>query len=108
AFCDVFDDCSLWNATPFDFMLVGTRHATGPVAEARFASAWRVAGLAADLREIGFEAPEQIGATFLADAAYLRAFAAATPPLTDEFPQRLRPVPGRPSLSDPRYQFDPA
>ena len=23
AFCDVFSDCSLWNATPFDLMLVG-------------------------------------------------------------------------------------
>ena len=25
AFCDVFADCSLWNATPFDLMLAGTR-----------------------------------------------------------------------------------
>ena len=41
AFCDVFDDCSLWNGTPLDWMLVGTRHAAGPVAEARFAAAWR-------------------------------------------------------------------
>ena len=29
AFCDVFEDCSLWNGTPFDLMLVGARHAAG-------------------------------------------------------------------------------
>ena len=103
AFCDVFDDCSLWNATPFDFMLVGTRHATGPVSEAHFTAPWRIPGLESDLREIGFEAPEQIGATFLGDAGYLRKLVAMTPPLTDAFPQRLRPDITRPSLSDPRY-----
>ena len=31
AFCEVFDDCSLWNATPFDLMLVGTRQAAAVV-----------------------------------------------------------------------------
>ena len=25
AFCEVFTDCSLWNATPYDLMLAGTR-----------------------------------------------------------------------------------
>jgi predicted membrane-bound spermidine synthase len=108
SFCDVFADCSLWNATPFDFMLVGTRHARGPVAELNVTGAWRTARLASRLREIGFEAPEQIGATFLGDAAYLRQLAGTAPPLTDDFPQRLRPVAGRPSLSDPRYRVDAA
>jgi hypothetical protein len=108
AFCDVFADCSLWNATPSDFMLVGTRDANGPVGIENFVDAWRVPRLRASLRDIGFETPEQIGATFLGDAAYLRALVRDTPPLTDDFPQRLRPVSGRPSLSDPRYNTDPA
>jgi hypothetical protein len=108
AFCDVFDDCSLWNATPFDLMLVGTRHATGPVAASSFAAAWHAPALAARLREVGFEQPPQIGATFIGDAAYLRQLTDLTPALTDDFPQRLRPVSTRPSLSDPRYGFDPA
>ena len=108
AFCDVFDDCSLWNATPFDLMLVGSRHATGPIPESAFQAAWRSPGLEARLREIGFEQPEQIGATFIGDAVYLRQLTDQTPPLTDNFPQRLRPVPTRPSLSDPRYGLDRA
>jgi len=112
AFCDVFDDCSLWNATPFDLMLVGTRDARGPIDSARFAAPFRCGAapqscvLRDRLREIGFEAPEQIGATFLGDAASLRELIADTPPLTDDFPQRLRPVDSRPSLSDPRYPGD--
>lgn len=107
AFCDVFDDCSLWNGTPYDLMLAGTRHAAGPIAETEFARPWVTPGLESKLREVGFESPQQVGATFLGDADYLRALTVSTPPLTDNFPQRLRPVPGRPSLSDPNYASDP-
>ncbi len=108
AFCDVFADCSLWNGTPSDLMLVGTRHATGPVTDAAFASPWQDPALAVRLKEVGFETPEQIGATFIGDASYLRQLTAGAPPLTDDYPQRLRPVLSRPSLSDPRYRSDPA
>jgi spermidine synthase len=108
AFCDVFADCSLWNATPSDFMLVGTRGAGRRVSDGSFGGAWSDVTLAARLRDAGFEQPEQIGATFLGDADYLRALTQSTPPVTDDFPQRLRPVPARPSLSDPRYRDDAA
>lgn len=107
AFCDVFADCSLWNATPFDFMLVGTRNLRGPASLQRFRQPWVTPHLEASLREAGFEHPEQIGATFLGDAAYLRHLTASTPSVTDDFPQRLRPVPRRPSLSDPGLGTDP-
>jgi predicted membrane-bound spermidine synthase len=106
AFCDVFADCSLWNATPFDLMLLGSRHGEqGPGADA-FTRSWVTPGLEARLREVAFERPEQIGATFVGDAAYLSELTASTPPLTDDFPQLLRPG-TRPSLSDPRYGLDP-
>ncbi len=108
AFCDVFDDCSLWNATPFDFMLAGTRQASGPVTADAFAAPWQTPRLQASLRDAGFERPEQIGATFLGDAAYLRELTQSTPPLTDDFPERLRPVASRPSLSDPGYASNAA
>ena len=108
AFCDVFTDCSLWNATPSDFMLVGARHSAGPVRAEQIKNAWRDPARALRLREAGFEQPEQIGATFLGDAEYLRALTRETPPLTDDFPHRLVPAPPRPSLSDPRYKDNPA
>ena len=79
-----------------------------PIAPVDFPTAWKTPGLERRLREVGFEVPQQIGATFIGDAPYLRRLSASAPPLTDDFPQRLRPVPLRPSLSDPGYRFDPA
>ena len=101
AFCDVFDDCSLWNATPSDLMLVGTRGATGPASLAEFTKPWGIPALRSRLVEVGLELPQQIGATFLGDATYLRSLTARTPPLVDNHPRRLHPVPGEPSVSDP-------
>jgi spermidine synthase len=98
AFCDVFDDCSLWNGTVFDWMLVGTRQLKGPVSDVNFSAAWRDPGLSPKLREIGFETPQQIGATFLADAGDLRQLARGAFPITDNYPQRLQPAATRLSL----------
>jgi spermidine synthase len=108
AFCDVFHDCTLWNATPFDLMLVGSRNAHGRIDHANFRTPWVTPGLEAHLREVGYETPEEIGATFVGDAAYLATLVRGTPPLVDDFPQRLVPSPSRPSLSDPRYASDGA
>lgn len=108
AFCDVFADCSLWNGTPSDLMLLGSRGAHGSLQMPNLIRAWQSPRLAAHMRDAGFELPQQIGATFLGDAEYLRQLTANTPALVDNFPQRLRPIPTRPSLSDPRYATDPA
>jgi len=105
AFCDVFDDCSLWNSTPADLMLMGMRRASGPQPATRFATAWNDPVLGSHLLEAGFERPEQIGATFIGDAAYLRRLTAATAPLTDDYPRRLQ-VPAGVSVSDPRRRLD--
>jgi hypothetical protein len=72
AFCDVFDDCSLWNATPFDLMLVGTRSGGAPVSEPEFVTPWSAPDRRARFSDIGLELPQQIGATFLGDSVYLR------------------------------------
>jgi spermidine synthase len=107
AFCDVFDDCTLWNATPFDLMLVGARGQARPVPEETFTAAWGHRTLRSRLADVGFEVPQQLGATFLGDADYLRQLTAGAEPLDDDHPQRLRPVAGRPSLSDPGYGVNP-
>jgi spermidine synthase len=89
AFCDVFADCSLWNGTLFDWMLVGTRRASGPVSEPEFSKFWSDPVVGPHLREIGYEAPQQIGATFLGDAPYLNTLTSGTAALTDDYPRRL-------------------
>ena len=108
AFCDVFADCSLWNATPFDLMLAGTRGSLGPATEDEFVRPWTVPALRARLADVGLELPQQVGATFLGDASYLRELAASAPPLVDDYPYRLIPRPEHPSLSHPGYGRDTA
>jgi hypothetical protein len=90
-FCDVFEDCSVWNGTPSDWMLVGFRGQPQPATADAFAAWWQQ-GLGLKLAAIGIDVPEQIGATFLGDAKYWKETTADTPPLTDNFPKRLRPL----------------
>jgi spermidine synthase len=102
AFCDVFTDCSLWNGTLYDWMLVGSRHGHGPASEKIFTGAWAHPTIGPHLREVGFEVPEELGATFLGDAGYLTRLTADVPPLTDDYPRRILPTARRPLLADPR------
>jgi len=96
AFCDAFDDCSLWHGSGGDFMMVGTNGAAGPVGEDVFARQWRDPKAAQELRALGFEKPEQIGALFVGDAPYLEALTRGAPPVVDDQPARLRLSAGDP------------
>lgn len=96
AFCEVFPDCTLWNASGLDWMLLGTRgpQAASPIDLAHFSRPWRDPETARELAALGFERPEQLLATFLADEERITPLIAETPPLSDDHPQRLshRPV----------------
>ena len=100
AFCDVFDDCSLWNGTPSDLMLVGTRRARPTESAAGFSRLWSEPGTSRGLLDAAFELPAQIGATFLGDAEYLRNLTAGTSALTDNYPHRILLRGGSRSLAD--------
>jgi predicted membrane-bound spermidine synthase len=88
-FCEAFADCSLWSGWGPEWMLAGTRGAHGPVSEAAFESQWREPRVLATLRDLGLEAPERLGATFIADAADLRELISGVPALDDDHPLRL-------------------
>jgi predicted membrane-bound spermidine synthase len=88
-FCEVFEDCSLWAGYDTDWMLAGSRNAQWARSEADFVRQWQDPELAKELRVIGIEKPEQMGAMFMADAERLRVFVGDTPPLTDNYPKRL-------------------
>ena len=90
AYCDVFPDCTVWNGSLFDWMLVGTRNASVPVSYAQRAQAWQHPSIGPRLREVGYEVPQQIGATFMRDGADLTALTAGAEPLTDNYPRRLQ------------------
>jgi len=103
AFCDVFEDCSCWNGTPSDWILVGSRGGLKPVSPAHLAAVWDDPSIGVDLRAIGVEAPAQLGASFLGDAAFWNSETAATQPLTDDHPKRLTPLAAPPPASRFRY-----
>jgi predicted membrane-bound spermidine synthase len=91
AFCDVFGDCSLWTGVGHEWMLAGTAGASGGVSEERFARQWSDPRVGPLLREAGLDSPAHLGATFLADAAALRALTDGVPPVVDGHPYRLDP-----------------
>jgi hypothetical protein len=90
AFCDVFDDCSLWNGIGTQLMMVGTRRGAGrQVSEEEFIAQWRDLRVSAELSRLGLESPGQLGALFIGDRQYLDALTAGSLPLVDDFPKRV-------------------
>ena len=99
AWCDVFDDCTLWTGAGLDWMMMGTRSLEVPVSEAFFRRQWDDPVVGPELRGVGFEDPAQMGATFLAGTKKLRRWTEHTPPVADDFPLRISSRPVQPSDS---------
>jgi predicted membrane-bound spermidine synthase len=91
AFCDVFEDCSLWSGAGLNWMLVGSRGGLAPVSEDAFSRQWRDPSLAAALREEALESPEVVGTTFMGDAPFLRELTRSSAPVIDDRPHRISP-----------------
>lgn len=89
AFLEVFSDASLWHGHSEDVMLVGSRNAQGPVSAEGFERQWREPRISAEMKAVGLERPEQLGALFIGDAEYLKALTKDDPPLVDNYPQRI-------------------
>jgi spermidine synthase len=98
AFCDVFEDCSLWHGISTQWVLMGSRDGLKPASAESFSRLWNLPRTRAQLDAIAFEAPEQMVAQFMADASQLKRLAAHTPPLVDNFPRRLDPERNPPSI----------
>jgi len=90
AFCEVFSDCSLWGGTNKNWMLVGSRNGRWHRSDEAVLRQWQDPVVAPELEVLGFEVPEQIGSLFMGDADTLRELTKYTPPLTDNYPKRLK------------------
>lgn len=88
-FCNAFSNCSLWGAAKENFVLVGLRDPGETVADERFVAQWKTPTVARELRELGFESPGQLGATFIGDSEYLDQLTREAEPVTDDFPKRI-------------------
>lgn len=91
AFCEVFQDSSLWMGSGDNWMLIGIRDGHQSVTEERFRSQWQDADVAPILAACGFESPEQIGSYYIGDRALMMELTKDTLPLIDNFPYRLMP-----------------
>ena len=104
AFCSALDDCALWNPGRGDWMLTGTHGAVTSDSEERFVRQWKDPIVSREVADLGFELPEQLGATFVAGQADLAAWVGPAPAVDDDHPHRLggRGLPG----PDDRREFE--
>jgi spermidine synthase len=89
AFCNVFEDCTLWDGAGLEWMLVGGNGAKERASADGFTAQWRDERVHRELVALGFEQPEQMGALFMGDAAYLAGITRNIPPVTDNYPLRI-------------------
>jgi spermidine synthase len=89
AFCSTFDDCTLWAGSGAELIMMGSKGPMRSVSADVVSKQWRDSVTATELARIGVESPQMLGATFIGDAAWLKAYVGATPPLVDDFPLRL-------------------
>jgi spermidine synthase len=93
AFCDVFPDCSMWAGFALNWMLVGSAGQTVLPSEEFMGRQWRDPDLLPELRAVGVERVEQLGALFIADADQLGAFIDGALPVVDDYPKRIHDRP---------------
>jgi spermidine synthase len=90
AFCEAFEDCSLWSGLNRDWILMGSRGGIAPVSRQNFSRLWALPGPRKELRRLGIDRPEQLVGQFMADADALRSITAQVLPLEDNYPRRIR------------------
>ena len=90
AFCDAFEDCSLWSGFHRDWILVGSRGGIAPATREQFSRLWTLERTGSELRRLGVDSPAELAALFMADADALRELSARSAPLVDDYPRRIR------------------
>ncbi len=89
AFCNVFQNCTLWSGAGLEWMLVGMRGEPHKTDRDQFTFPWKDSVIANDLKNTGIELPEQLGSLFLAGNKALGEITLNSLPLQDNFPHRL-------------------
>jgi len=89
AFCDAFDDCSLWSGAGMEWMLLGSNDANSQGNVAQLSAQWLQPQVGKELVALGLESPAQLGSLFMADAEMLGELTADIRPVTDNYPSRI-------------------
>ncbi len=89
AFCNAFDDCSLWSGAGLEWMLVGSNGADSRPSREAFSAQWSDPRVSEELIALGLESPAQLGSLFMADAPQLLSITEYVKPVVDNFPARI-------------------
>jgi len=88
AFHDVFSNASIW-ASDENWIMLGINGSGRKMNEEELRQLWNDPKTGPDLRRIGIEVPQQLGALFLMDGDEIDRITRDVAPLTDNYPKRL-------------------
>jgi len=89
AFHNAFPNASVWASADRDWIMMGINGPGRKIAASALSDLWSDPGSGADLRRIGLEVPQQLGALFLMDGEEIDRITHDIAPLTDMYPKRL-------------------
>jgi predicted membrane-bound spermidine synthase len=93
AFHKAFPNASVWASADQEWIMMGINGQGRKVAEEEIQQLWSSADSGADLRRIGIEVPQQLGALFVMDGDEIDRITRDVAPLTDNYPKRLSDAP---------------
>ncbi len=89
AFHNAFPNALVWGGADQDWVMMGINGTGRRTTEDELRELWNDPKTGADLRTIGIEVPQQLGALFLMDGDEIDRITRDVPPLTDAYPKRL-------------------
>jgi len=89
AFHNAFPNASVWADADQEWIMMGINGPGRKVTEEEIRQLWSNPDSGADLRRIGIEVPQQLGALFLMDAEEIDRITRDIAPLVDNYPKRL-------------------
>src|SRR5205807_2650175 len=93
AFHNAFPNASVWASANQDWIMMGIKGPGRKVKEEEIRQLWSDPNTGTDLRRIGIEVPQQLGALFLMDSEEIDRSTHDVAPLTDNYPKRLTDEP---------------
>ena len=89
AFHNAFPNASVWADADQEWIMMGINGPGRKVTEEEIRQLWSNPDSGADLRRIGIEVPQQLGALFLMDGEEIDLITRDIAPLVDNYPKRL-------------------
>jgi spermidine synthase len=93
AFHAVFANASVWASADEEWIMLGINGSGRKIQEDELRQLWSRPDSGGDLRRIGIEVPQQLGALFLMDGEEIDQITQNVAPLTDNYPKRLTDAP---------------